>query len=123
MQKDAEAHATEDKKKKDLAEVRNLAEQLIYTSEKSLKDAGDKVPADLKTSIETKVADLKKAKEGEDIELIKKVTETLSSEISKIGEILNKQASEANKAEEKSEENKEGNVRDAEFEEKDKDQK
>ncbi len=117
MQKDAEAHATEDKKKKDLAEVKNLAEQLIYTSEKSLKDAGDKVPADLKTSIETKVADLKKAKEGEDLETIKKATETLSSEISKIGEILNKQTQE-NSSENKAEENKEGNVRDAEFEEK-----
>src|SRR5258707_687343 len=87
MQKDAEAHASDDLKKKDVVEAKNIAEQLIYTAEKSLRDAGDKVPADLKTSIETKVADLKKEKDAGDLEKIKSATVTLSSEISKIGEI------------------------------------
>jgi molecular chaperone DnaK len=91
MQKDAEMHANEDAKKKELVEAKNIAEQLIYTSEKSLKDAGDKVPADLKTSIESKIADLKKEKDGQDLEVIKKATETLSSELSKIGEMMSKQ--------------------------------
>jgi molecular chaperone DnaK len=55
MQKDAEMHAAEDaKRKEDIAEAKNIAEQLIYTSEKALKDAGDKVPADLKTNVEAK---------------------------------------------------------------------
>ncbi|MFA7216654.1 MAG: molecular chaperone DnaK [Candidatus Paceibacterota bacterium] len=119
MQKDAEAHSADDKKKKDLVEAKNIAEQLVYTSEKSLKDAGDKVPADLKTTIETKISDLNKAKEGEDLELIKTTTESLSTELSKIGEIMNKASAEANKPEgEKAEEKKDENVRDAEFEEK-----
>jgi molecular chaperone DnaK len=116
MQKDAEMHAGEDQKKKDMAEARNIAEQLIYTAEKSLKDAGDKVPADLKTSIETKIADVKKEKDGSDMEALKKVTEALSTELSKIGEIISKAnaeqpAGEAPKAEGET-------VRDAEFEEK-----
>ncbi len=114
MQKDAEAHASEDAKKKDLVEAKNIAEQLIYTVEKSLRDAGDKVPADLKNSIETKVADLKKAKDGENIDQIKSSTQTLSTELQKIGEILNKAAQEQSQTSPKEEEK----VRDADFEEK-----
>ncbi len=91
MQKDAELHAEEDAKKKDLIEAKNLAEQLIYTSEKALKDAGDKVPADVKTSVEAKVASLKTAKDGSDIEAIKKATTELSTEIQKIGQAMNQQ--------------------------------
>ncbi|MDQ3076565.1 MAG: molecular chaperone DnaK [bacterium] len=85
MQKDAEMHATDDQKKKDVVEAKNLAEQLIYTSEKSLKDAGDKVPADVKTNIETKIAELKNVKDGTDIAPIKTATEALSTELQKIG--------------------------------------
>jgi molecular chaperone DnaK len=119
MQKDAEMHAQDDLKKKDLVEAKNIGEQLIYTAEKSLTDAGDKVPADLKTSIETKIADLKKAKEGEDMEAIKKATTELSTELSKVGEIINKAAQEAQKAPEAgSATTGEEKVRDADFEEK-----
>jgi molecular chaperone DnaK len=64
MKKDAEANAAEDAKKKDMIEAKNIAEQLIYTSEKSLKDAGEKVPAELRKSIEDKIADVKTRKEG-----------------------------------------------------------
>jgi molecular chaperone DnaK len=114
MQKDAEAHAAEDQKKKDVVEAKNIAEQLIYTAEKSLTDAGDKVPVDLKTSIEGKIADLKKAREGEDMDSIKSATTTLSGELSKIGEILNKASQEQSQTPPKDEEK----VRDADFEEK-----
>lgn len=90
MQKDAELHAEEDKKKKDAADVKNTAEMSIFTAEKALKDAGDKVPADVKTAVEAKVADLKTAKEGSDIDAIKHATEALSQEMMKIGEAMQK---------------------------------
>jgi molecular chaperone DnaK len=119
MQKDAEAHAADDQKKKDLVEAKNIAEQLVYTAEKSLKDAGDKVPADLKTSIESKIADAKKAREGEDMELIKKATTELSTELQKIGEIINKASQESAAAGQTGgEAPKDEKVRDADFEEK-----
>mgnify|MGYP000048557880 CR=1 FL=1 len=96
MQADAEVHAEEDKKKKEGVDVRNTAEMNIYTAEKALKDAGDKVPADVKTGVEGKISALRGAKDlpmgagGNDIETIKKATEELSVEMSKIGEALNK---------------------------------
>ncbi len=119
MQKDAEMHAGEDAKKKEIIEAKNIAEQLIYTSEKALTDAGDKVPADLKTSIEAKITDLKKAREGDALETIKSSTVTLSNEIQKIGEILSK-ASQAESAKSAggTESAGESPVRDAEFQEK-----
>jgi len=90
MKKDAEAHGSEDEKKKQSVEARNLADQLIYTAEKSLRDNGDKVPAELKTSIESKIAELKKTKEGTDPEAIKRDTEALSQELQKMGEAMSK---------------------------------
>jgi molecular chaperone DnaK len=127
MKRDAEMNAAEDAKKKEMVEAKNSAEQMIHTSEKSLKDAGDKVPADLRKSIEDKIADVKTAKEGTDLAQLKKVTEALSSELSKIGEILSKaQAEQAqqtpptggptgNAGDAKA---PEGDVKDAEFKEK-----
>lgn len=98
MKREAEAHADEDKKKKDLAEARNIAEQLVYTSEKSLTDAGAKVPDDVKKPITEKIDVLKKAKEGSDVEAIKKATSDLSTEIQKIGQYMNQQAGSADAA-------------------------
>lgn len=121
MQKDAEAHAGEDQKKKDLVEAKNIAEQLIYTAEKSLKDAGDKVPAELRVSIENMITDSKKAKDGDDMDQIKKTTSDLSTELSKIGEILNKAAQEQGgqtPPKDATENPADGPVRDADFEEK-----
>jgi molecular chaperone DnaK len=85
MKTDAESHAEEDKKKKELIDIKNLAESLIITTEKTLKDAGDKVDADTRKNIMDKVEDLKKAKEGEDKDLIQKSYDTLSEEIQKVG--------------------------------------
>ena len=119
MQKDAEAHAADDQKKKDLVEAKNIAEQLVYTAEKSLTDAGDKVPADLKASIESKIADAKKAREGEDMDAVKKATTELSNELQKIGEIINKASQESAAAGQAGgEAPKDEKVRDADFEEK-----
>jgi len=89
MKKDAELNEEEDKKKKEMVEAKNLAEQLHYTAEKALKDGGDKIPADIKTLVEGKVTALKTAKEGTDLDAIKKATEELSTELQKIGQYMN----------------------------------
>lgn len=90
MKKDAAAHEAEDAKKKEGIEAKNIAEQLVYASEKALKDAGEKVPADLRKSIEDKIADLKRAKDASTIDMsaIKTATEALSGEIQKIGQYM-----------------------------------
>jgi molecular chaperone DnaK len=85
LKKDAAEHAAEDEKKKVLIETRNQAESLVYLAEKSVKDAGDKLPADVKTGIEEKIAAVKGVKDGEDEPAIKAAVEALSTEIQKIG--------------------------------------
>ena len=74
-----------------MIEVKNLAEQLIYTSEKTLKDNKEKVPADSVKLVEEKIAELKKVKDGSEMSTIKTATETLSQEIQKVGQMLYKQ--------------------------------
>ena len=103
MRKDAEVHAEEDKKKKELVETRNMAEQLILTTEKALKDAGDKVTPDEKRPVEDAVMKLKGVKDGNDLEAIKKATEELSEAVQKIGEKLYSAAKEKEDAEKKTE--------------------
>lgn len=98
MKKDAEAHVEEDKKKKELIEARNLADTLIYSTEKSLRDAGDKITADEKKPVEVAIENLKKVKDGDDLEAIKKATEEMSTAAQKIGEKLYKAAQEAQQA-------------------------
>ncbi len=88
LKKEAVEAAETDKKIRELAEKRNMAENLIYTAEKSLKDAGDKVSAELRTSIETKVNDLKDALKGDDMNNIESKFEALSSELQKVGEAM-----------------------------------
>jgi len=90
MKQDAEAHKTEDHKRRESVEIKNQADALVYTAEKALKDAGDKVPAETKSEIEEKIAELKGVKDGENTEDIKNKTEELSKSISKIGEALYK---------------------------------
>jgi len=77
MVKDAEAHAEEDSRRRDEAEVRNNADSLVYQTEKVLREQGDKVPAEEKEAVEQPLADLKKALEGTDGDAIKTATETL----------------------------------------------
>ncbi|MFZ2226435.1 MAG: molecular chaperone DnaK [Candidatus Moraniibacteriota bacterium] len=95
MKKDAEVHAEEDKKKKEAIEAKNMADTLVYSTEKALRDAGDKITAEEKKPVEEKIEALKKVKDGDDSEAIKKATEELSQEAQKIGEKLYKAAQEA----------------------------
>ena len=90
--KEAEAHAADDKKKQELISARNQADGLIYGTEKSIKDLGDKLDASLKSDIESKLAALKKLMEGEDVEAIKKSTEELAQASHKLAEQLYSQA-------------------------------
>jgi molecular chaperone DnaK len=106
MRKDAETHAADDMKKKETAEAKNLAEQLIYMTEKSLKDAEGKISEDIKKGVEEKVSELKNVKDKDDISAIKTATENLSREIQKIGEYMQKNPQSEPKPEENSGENK-----------------
>jgi molecular chaperone DnaK len=93
MVKDAEAHATEDEKKKKLIEARNQADTLIYSTEKSMRDLGDKLDSETKRDIESKIEELKKVMEGDDEEAIKKATDALSQASHKLAEKLYQQQS------------------------------
>ncbi len=93
MVKDAEAHADDDKKKQELIETRNQADTLIYTSEKSMRDLGDKVDGELKADIEGKIETLKKALETDDVDEIKAKTEELAQASHKLAEQLYAQQS------------------------------
>ena len=95
MQQDAEVHAEEDAKKKALVDEKNTAEMVIFSAEKSLKEYGDKVDASLKTAVEEKVTALRTAKDGSDVDAIKKAVEELSAEMQKIGEVMAKASSES----------------------------
>ena len=85
MKREAEEHAGEDKKHKEKVEHQNLAETMIYTSEKMLKDAGEKVTADERKEVEDKIAALKAVKDGDDHEAIKKAADELSTAAQKVG--------------------------------------
>ena len=103
MKKDAEAHADQDTKKKELIEVKNMAENLVYTSDKTLKESGDKISEEKKKELEEKIEDLKKVKNDDNIDVIKQKTEELSKLAQEIGGELYKQAraQEQSKKEEK----------------------
>jgi molecular chaperone DnaK len=94
MKREAEAHAQEDKKKRELSEAKNLADNLIYTTDKALREAGDKVSSDVKKEIEEKMNELKKARDGDSIEEISQKTQDLSSAIQKIGAEMYKKGGE-----------------------------
>ncbi len=85
MKKDAETHAEEDKKKREQIEHKNLADTMIYTTEKMLKEAGDKVTAEEKAEVEEKLTALKAVKDGDDHQAIKKAADELTNVAQKIG--------------------------------------
>ncbi len=116
MQQDAELHAEEDKKKKEVIDLKNTAEMNIYTAEKAVKDAGDKIDAGLKDGVNAKITALKGVKDGTDGEAIKKATEELSAEMSKIGEAMAKSNPSASSGPSAPEEQP-AEVKDAEFKE------
>jgi len=92
MVRDAEAHSSEDKKKRELIEARNHADSLVYQTEKSLREYGDKIDAAEKQKIEEKVAELKKAMEGSDPEVMKKAGDELTQAAHKLAEAVYAQA-------------------------------
>jgi molecular chaperone DnaK len=91
--KDAELHADEDRKKKDLVEARNHADSLVYSTEKSIKDLGDKVDPETKSKVEAAIKPLKKAIEGQDVAEIKRLSEELTQASHKLAEAMYQQAS------------------------------
>jgi molecular chaperone DnaK len=92
MQKEAEAHAEEDKKKKEEIELKNQADAVIFTTEKMIKESGEKMKPEDKTELEAKAADLKKAKDGNQIEEIKAALEALNTVAQRIGAAMYQQA-------------------------------
>jgi molecular chaperone DnaK len=134
MQKDAELHAEEDKKKKEKIESQNQADTLVYQTEKALKEYGDKVDADTKKKIEEKLEELKKLKTSEDPEAIKKAVQELSEVSMKMGEAMYKAQAEKqgaagaapgaeNGGDSKAEDKAKDGAVDAEYEPVDKDKK
>ncbi|TWG65540.1 molecular chaperone DnaK [Aminobacter sp. J15] len=119
MVKDAEANAAADKKRRELVEARNQAEALIHSSEKSVKDYGDKVSADDRKAIEDAIAALKTAAEGDDVEDIKAKTNALAEASMKLGQAMYEASqTEAAEADARADAKKDGeDVVDADFEE------
>ncbi len=93
MKKDADTHAEEDKKKKDLVDARNTADMNIFAAEKALTEHKDAITEEIKTAVEGKITELKAVKDGNDLEAIKTKTAELSTEMQKIGEHIAKQGS------------------------------
>ena len=122
MKKEAEEHAEDDKKKRETIEMKNMADTMVYTTEKMLKEAGDKVSASDKKDVEEKLEALKKVKDGEDVEAIKKAADELTNSAQKVGAAMYKAAQEQEKntesKKEHSEEPAKAEAKDAEFKEK-----
>ncbi|NQU83763.1 MAG: Hsp70 family protein, partial [Parcubacteria group bacterium] len=123
----AESHAEEDRKKEETIDLRNQADSMIHSTEKTIKDLGDKVPEDVKKTIDEKVEALKKVKESNDNIEIKKSLDDLSETVQKIGAELYKDKQEQPNPEQPAEENQESGEEkveegketiDADFEEK-----
>ncbi|MDD3488076.1 MAG: molecular chaperone DnaK [Bacteroidales bacterium] len=123
LKQEAEAHKEEDEKKKELIEVRNNAETLLYSAEKSLREAGDKIPEDKKTKVEEKIKELKEVLAKDDLEEIKNKTTEFSQVLSEMGEYLYKTQQESseqkpNEQEGQEKQEPEDKPKDADFEEK-----
>ena len=115
MKKDAELHADEDNKKKELVDTKNTADLTIFTAEKALTEHAAHVTEDIKSVVESKISELKTAKEGSDKQAIESAIQALSTEMQKIGEaVANASASSAQGGGESNQDN----VKDAEAEEK-----
>jgi len=123
MTKDAEMHAEEDQKKRELIDARNNAESMIYQTEKTLKEFGEKVSAEIKSGVESKLEVVKQVKDSDDVAAISKALEELNAEVSKIGGAMNEAtpegAAEAGAQPEGEAGSEDKGATDAEFEKKD----
>ncbi|MCD6284117.1 molecular chaperone DnaK [bacterium] len=117
MKKEAEMYAEEDRKRRELIEKRNQADTLIYTTEKTLKDAGDKIKEEDKKEVEEKLEKLKKVKDGNDVNEIAKAMDDLSSSISKIGAQMYQQTQSQGVSDQKSSEESNKKTVEGEYEE------
>lgn len=117
MKKDAEEHADEDAKKKELVETKNVADTMVYTTEKMLSEHKEKVSDEDKKAVEEKVEALKAVKDGTDVDAIKKASEELSEVAQKIGAAIYQQEQKSGETEASSTEPKSDDVKDADFEE------
>ncbi|TMD58324.1 MAG: molecular chaperone DnaK [Chloroflexi bacterium] len=89
--RDAQSHAEEDRRRKETVEARNNADTLAYQTEKALRDAGDKVPADVRTEVEAKIKDVRSALEGQDVARINSAAQALAQSAQKIGQFMYQQ--------------------------------
>ncbi len=96
MTKDAELHAEEDKRRKELVETRNSADALVHATEKSLKDLGDKVDSETKANVEREIENVNSVKDGDDVDAIKAAVEALTQASHKLAELMYQQASQEN---------------------------
>jgi len=94
MRKEAEAHAAEDKKRRDLIEAKNVADNSIYGAEKALSELGEKVPAEVRAEVQAAIEELKKVKDGDDEQTIRQSVDALSQAVQKIGAAAYQQAQE-----------------------------
>ncbi len=128
MTQDAELHAEDDKRRKELAETHNSADALIHATEKSLKDLGDKVDAETKANVEREIENVKKVKDSEDIDTIKAAIDALTQASHKLAELMYAQAAQENpeggagapgddQGEQKKKDDDDDDVVDADFEE------
>jgi len=92
LQHEAETHAAEDARKREEVETRNMADNLAYTAERTLREQGDKVPADLKEEVDGKIAAVKSALSGSDIEQLKRASQELSEVLQRVGAAVYQQA-------------------------------
>lgn len=120
MKTDAAAHADDDAKKKQMIEMKNAAEQLVYAAEKALKDHGTAVSGDIAKNVQEKIDALKSTKEGNDMVAIKNASEALSAEMQKIGEAMASAGGSSSSGGKETGDKKpetEGGVRDADYKE------
>ncbi len=117
MVKDAEANAETDKKRREVVEAKNQAESLVHSTESSLKEHGDKVTAEIRTEIETAIADTRTALEGDDPEAIKEKAAALAQASMKLGEAMYKASQEEAEAAAAGDAQADDDVVDADFEE------
>jgi len=92
MKREAEMHAADDTRKREEVEARNMADTLVYTAEKTLREHGDKVPANLKSEVDSKIAAVKSALQGGDVQQLKRTTQELSDAMQKVGAAVYQQA-------------------------------
>jgi molecular chaperone DnaK len=117
MVKDAEAHSADDKKRRELVDARNHADALIHTTERTIKENADKIPASDKTAAEAAVAELKGVMDSEDVEALKAKTEALAQVSMKLGEAMYKAGQAEGAGEAAAQQPQESGVVDADFEE------